>query len=504
MTSFKRLSAGVRLILGGLLRPSLRFIALTLTALATLWAGHASVAQAAPPNSTPVWRLQARFVTANVDDSGTDDGVNIQLNGSNVTWLDSGRDDHERNSIETFDLRAEGINSLADIDFFRIAKTGSDGWALRTVEFLVNGVVIYRETFPGNLWLDDSGGHSRVFFMDDSFMRQRSEWLNYVVPSRPNPVPVGDLEHRIEALTGDSLHYFSGPQMNFVGGDDGVEMFAMTNNSWRVDLDMEDEKQWPFPDLDVDVDFDLTVSCVSGHLRFTTSNINVDDTWPAYDGHSGGFVHWRLPPRLDEMMKNFTFVTCPDIVLAANGDLHLNRRIPPFDFPNSFEFADTVAPIGLHVVTGGDINVGTKGPFVASAKSNLKQDSKVAVSFDLSSQIVAIDGVVQAESGGKTYAIKAEVKENGDGSSRLTFTDELLAGAITRYTLQLLYTSDKEEAGAIMTVIQPLDEPTAAEVTALTAETRFAFSKGVVVPQGTHIYSAQYVADLPKEQPAAK
>ena len=114
----------------------------TLLVTAAAWIGTASVAQAAPPNTMPIWRLQVRFITANVGDANTDDSMKVELNGANRTWLDSGRDDHERNSDETFDLRTEGINTLADIDFFRVEKGGSDGWAIGQIQLLVNDVAI--------------------------------------------------------------------------------------------------------------------------------------------------------------------------------------------------------------------------------------------------------------------------------------------------------------------------------------------------------------------------
>lgn len=101
----------------------------TSAVLATFaWLAAAGVAQAAPPNTMPIWRLQVCFLTANVGDAGTDDWVKVELNGANRTWLDSGRNDHERNTDETFDLRTEGIYTLADIDLrsssrFRISSS---------------------------------------------------------------------------------------------------------------------------------------------------------------------------------------------------------------------------------------------------------------------------------------------------------------------------------------------------------------------------------------------
>jgi hypothetical protein len=470
------------------------------TLLATMaWMGTASVAGAAPPNTMPIWRLQVRFFTLNIEDAETDDSVMVELNGANRTWLDSGRDDHERPSNETFDLRTEGINTLADIDFFRVEKTGSDGWALYEMQLLVNGAVIYIERFSlsSPLWLDNEDGHARVFLNDDYFMRQRSQWINYTVPVRPDVVPVRDMERRIEALTGDFVHGASGT--NFIGGDHGVEMFTTSTDTWRVDLDLEDEKQWPYPDLEFDVDFDLTVACASGRPRFTVSNVNTDASWPEDDGGSVNFAASQLAPRLNDMMKNYTFLPCPSIVLSSAGDLHFNRRLPPFVL-GEFELTDSVAPIGLHVNTGGEIKPEGKNTFVATVKSTMKTDEKAEFSFELPPQAVLLDRVIGVQRGAESYRIAVKPEQRKDGSSRIAFSDVLRAGSLARYILPILYKSDKGSKGQIKTVIQPLDERTAARVTALEAVTWYEFHPDRVVALVTSIAQSRYVDDEP-EQP---
>src|SRR5688572_12360966 len=111
---------------------------------------------AAPPDTMPIWRVQVRFLTADVSDAGTDSEVWVQLNDNNKTFLDSGRDDRERGADETYELRLDGVNTLADIDFFKIQKSGDDGWAIRRMFLIVNNVAIFDESFPSSpLWLDN-------------------------------------------------------------------------------------------------------------------------------------------------------------------------------------------------------------------------------------------------------------------------------------------------------------------------------------------------------------
>ncbi|HEX6244363.1 MAG TPA: hypothetical protein VFZ61_25775 [Polyangiales bacterium] len=490
--------AATKAIRNGVLGGGWRGISAKGLLIAASWVGVASVAQAAPPNTMPIWRLQVRLLTSGVDDANTDDWVRVQLNGSNQTWLDSGRNDHERNSDETFDLRTDGITTLADLDFFRLEKKGTDGWAIRQLQLLVNGVAIYVHDFPSTpLWIDGDDGGAPVFLNDDYFLRQRSEWINYAVPTRSSVVPVRAMERRLEALVGDWKYDSSGT--NFIGGDRGVELFTKTTNTWRVDLDLEDEKQWPYPDLEFDVDFDLTVACNGGRPAFSVTNVNTDVGWPESDGGSVSFVRWNLAPRLDDMMKNYTFTWCPTIVLASNGDLHFNRRIPPWGDLPIFDLVDTLAPIGLRVTTGGPIKTDSKASFVATVKSTLKQDEKVEFGFYLPPQVALLEPVIEVQTVKDSYRIEVKAEQRDDGSTSVVFSDALRAGALAHYTLPLIYKPGKE-SGQIKTWIQPLGDETAATVTALEAVTWFEFGPDLVVPVVTSVAQSRYVDD-PKEEP---
>src|SRR4026209_834967 len=124
-----------------------------LTALAILLS--AGQAQAAPPETMPIWRARVYFQTFNTSDGGSDDSVRVELGSSNGTWVDSPFDDWEIGSGRTYDLRLDGISSLSDIDYFRISKPGSGGWCIGRIRLLINGVALYDEQFPVGLWLDN-------------------------------------------------------------------------------------------------------------------------------------------------------------------------------------------------------------------------------------------------------------------------------------------------------------------------------------------------------------
>lgn len=290
-------------------------------------------AQAAPPDTTPIWRAQVQFVTASIGDAGSDDNVKIKLNDANRTWLESGWDDFEPGT-RTYDLRMEGVSRLSDIDYFKIEKTGSDGWAIKQMFLIINGKPIYYQEFQPALWLDNENSNSRVYFIDDLFMRPRGDWANYTVPVRPNIVTLEDMRFRIESLMGDFAYIDFYTYMNRHGAY-SVEPHTLDADTWRVDLDFANPKQWPAPDTDVDADFDLTVSCLNGRPDFKIANINIDAPWPAYGGSVRAFLNGDYPYlngfrlRLNEMMKNFNYHPCPTIVVATNGDLHFSSHLAP-------------------------------------------------------------------------------------------------------------------------------------------------------------------------------
>lgn len=209
---------------------------LMLVAIAILFSS--SQALAAPPETMPIWRIRVFFQTFNTPDAGSDDSVRVELRSDNGTWLDTGNDDWEIGA-RTYDLRLDNISKLSDIDYFRVSKTGSGGWCIGRIRLIVNGVALYDEQFPTGHWLDNSGGHSTVYFMDDFFMGQRPEWINYVVPTRSNTVPVSDIEARLEALYGDYLTMNG--DLGFRSAD-SIVISTLDANSWRVNVNLDDEK----------------------------------------------------------------------------------------------------------------------------------------------------------------------------------------------------------------------------------------------------------------------
>src|SRR5690606_20987872 len=122
-----------------------------------------------------------------------------------------------------------------------------------------------------------------------------------------------------------------------------------------------------------------------------------------------------------------------------------------------------------------------KATFLATVKSTLKQDEKVEFYFELPPEDALIDDVVEVQGSKESRKIVVKLEQRKDGSSSVQFSDALLAGSLARYNLPILYKPGKGEKGQIKTFIQPLDEKTAASVTALEATTWYEFHPDLVV-----------------------
>lgn len=221
-----------------------------------------------------VWRVQINLVTGDVKDAGTDDNVSLSLNDSNLTRLDYGRNDFERNSRFTYDLLPTDIRTLEDISRIRISKTGSDGWCLRSMELIVNGRTAYSETLNSLcLWLDNDNGHSRTYTVNQNKLRNSSPWRNYRQPFPPFSMPRDEIESRLESAIG----HFLADEKLYWGHLHGraVEVSRSNNSTISADLDLAYDVRF-LPDPEVDVDVDVRIACNSGKITLTTQNVKVD------------------------------------------------------------------------------------------------------------------------------------------------------------------------------------------------------------------------------------
>jgi hypothetical protein len=459
-------------------------------------------ALAAPPETMPIWRIQVFFETFNTSDAGSDDSVRVELNPNNGTWVDSGFDDWEIGS-RTYDLRLDGISRISDLDYFRVSKTGSGGWCIGRIRLIVNGATLYDEQFPSGHWLDNSGGHSTVYFIDDYFMRQRAHWINYVVPTRPNIVPVGGMRSRIQCLFGDFLT--ANDDLGFRNSNP-ITIFTLDANTWRVNVDLDDTKPGPVPDPDIDVDFDLTVLWTGSFFArpdLRVENLHVGYTWPAWGESARTFMNTHFQPRINEMMKNFSYRVGTGIQLAPNGDLHF---LPIVFNPVPIDFAKVTATTGaianlesqpfvtslthperleLRVRTGGDIEAFAERTITATLSSGLKKDSEVDLILLLPAEILMADAALDACDGEGTRSLTPEIELRSDGATLVRLRDRVAAGKKTDYALRLIFRPDGNETAQIIIRVGLANADADPEAISLQASTSFRFDAGRIRPEGT-------------------
>ena len=459
-----------------------------------------SPAVASPPETMPVWRIQIFFETFNTPDAGSDDSVRVELNPNNGTWVDSPLDDWEIGS-RTYDLRLDGISKVSDIDYLRVSKTGSGGWCIGRIRLIVNGVAIYDEQFPSGHWLDNCCGHSTVYFIEDYFMRQRAEWVNYVAPVRPDIVPVGHMRSRIQCLFGDFL---TGPTALGFRNSNPISIATLDSNSWRVNVDLDDASWVWFPD--VDVDFDLTVAWMGSGIflrpDFRVENLNVNGTsWPGGDEESARtFMINDFRPRLNEMMKAFSYRVGTGFQLAPNGDLHFLPLVitpTPIDFmtisaPSEGSEAPAIEvpdekrpPLGFRVRTGGEIEASDEMAFVVTLSSGFSEDSDVDLTFSLPAETLLVSPTIETNDGGEKRWLSPQIETRDDGTTLVTLRDRIAAGKDTHYDLRLVFRPGEEKVARIITRAVPVTRELAAEVRALEATTSFRFNSRLVSPEGT-------------------
>ncbi len=221
----------------------------------------------------PVYRLQMRVKTANVKDANTDDSVKVSLGSLPGTWLDLSIDDRERGKTNLYDINLLNTGSngvkIRDLRSLNISKTGSDGWCIETIELLVNGRVIYKTTFPGGQWLDNSKGLKRSLIIGSRALRANAKWKQYTSPGPSFLIKRLELEQRIESIIGHHIHADKRVKWGKLYGR-GVEVSYVNSKTLHVDLDLMLDVKGLKSGLDFD--FDILVSSRNGAIDLTVTN----------------------------------------------------------------------------------------------------------------------------------------------------------------------------------------------------------------------------------------
>jgi len=217
-----------------------------------------------------IFRAQLKIKTANISNAETDDKVRVRLNAApggltvpmgNVTVMDYGQDDFEREDLFSYDLELSGITNLTDVTMLSISKDGSNGLCMESIELLLNNHSVYVQDFSNEAskchWLDNEDGKSNMYTVFHESLRSSPGWQNFQTPIQLS-IERDEIESRIEGLIG---HLFSSIKEAKWGDKHGrawVEATYRTDESTSVDLDMEAEIPYWF-NADVDIDFSVTV-----------------------------------------------------------------------------------------------------------------------------------------------------------------------------------------------------------------------------------------------------
>jgi hypothetical protein len=236
-------------------------------------------AQDAALDAVPVWRLQVKVQTCDLEDAGTDDNVYVKFRSVVLAprfYLNYGRDDFVRGRTQVWDVQPKsvGIAKIGDITEFSITKTGIkgapqpalargvDGWCLKTVELLVNGSTtpIFRRVSRQGLWLDGDDGHQPSKRYSLAELRADPRWgLGASGQDPRNGFNRATLISMVEGATGNAIansDVYWGHRY-----DDWVEIKRSPTNPQSVAVDLDLAYSTLLWDPDVDVNFDLHFSC---------------------------------------------------------------------------------------------------------------------------------------------------------------------------------------------------------------------------------------------------
>jgi hypothetical protein len=265
--------------------------------------------------SKPVWRVELELRTDSRASNGTDDSVRIQLNppppipafdtteilpNGNFTWLDYGRDDFRRGAIESYDLNLTSISERADIHQISFAIDGDDSWCMSGFSLFVNGVEVYDENYaPSCLQAEDWGTYqTNFYYVSHTELRAHPLWQAYQTPRLVDAaealnalgngqsvevltLPQQEIESRVEAIVGHSIHYNALEWGDRVGLRHVEATATADPQVAHVDLDLEaDVPVLDNPSVDVQFDLRFAMTCRADgtgiDFQFATENFTAD------------------------------------------------------------------------------------------------------------------------------------------------------------------------------------------------------------------------------------
>lgn len=299
---------------------------------------------AGPDGNTPVWRARLWVQVCDYADAGTDNKVLAALNSANYTVLDTPVNDFQRASAVSYDLLLTGVTKLADIQYLKIFKGGSDGVCIARLQLLVNERLIYdRIPSAAQQWLDDEyySYDSRIFQIPGSTLRAHSAWQAWTAPARPRILEASEMVSRLNTAVGTGMYDFNVQSIDSLSW----RSFSCGGYEGKVCVDFVDS-------LTISVAFLLDYKCIDptfgdgycgdsqvpywAELRFSctpTGAIEVTrvsdgewlvngDVWNITNSERGDFntVRQYVGPRLLQAFLNVKVPNCAPIIVTPAGD----------------------------------------------------------------------------------------------------------------------------------------------------------------------------------------
>ncbi len=243
-------------------------------------------------NDLKIQYISFTVQTADLEDAGTDDDVYIQLNDKmKPFYLNKPGDDLERNKIDYYTFGDINLNTVRDIKYLKIGKSGSNGWVIKKISLDINGSTFYSATFS-NLLLDNTPGKSLTKVIPGSTLMSSFATFYSRLPNihKVEPImPFTRIKSIVESVVGSGLLKIT-PQtttncaawgnttgVNTLFGD-AVELAFQSTDKLKVDLDLQYKlNNATNPEYDVDIILHIIFNTVNGNISVTP-----ESTWGDY------------------------------------------------------------------------------------------------------------------------------------------------------------------------------------------------------------------------------
>jgi hypothetical protein len=282
--------------------------------------------QPGPDGNTAVWRAQLRVRVCNVANAGTDNKVLAALNGNNYTVMDIPVNDFEQASDRTYDLLLIGVTRLADIQYLKVSKGGSDAICLTELTLTVNERQIYARTYA-QLWLDNTCFGCEYTSIPGSTLRGHSSWLGWTTLPRPRFLYPSEIGARLATAIGTGMYNFNVQSRHSMSW--GAAHAAQVEDSLTMQVRMIIDFKCIDP---VFGDGGCSDSSILywADLHFTCSTAGVivvakiDDNAYNMSGDTGGVsgspaegseIAQHVGPRLVDAFRNITVGNCAPITM---------------------------------------------------------------------------------------------------------------------------------------------------------------------------------------------